>query len=118
MRQSMHLLLWLSMLFIDFSASLPFGIEASTFTRHTKRSISGPVIAANFPDPGIFKLGQTWSARDENFHSSPCDTDMVQGTPLLQEPREPRSTSKLQNLRTSTLGPSSMKTHFPLCRPG
>jgi len=43
-------------------ALLPLGLAAPVKHQHAKRSVNGPVISTDFPDPSIIKVGGTWYA--------------------------------------------------------
>lgn len=56
------LLLLVSLLLVNYVAALPFALESSISVSNIKRSVTGPAIAANFPDPCVIKVNSTWYA--------------------------------------------------------
>ncbi|KAL1304488.1 hypothetical protein AAFC00_003478 [Neodothiora populina] len=59
MYQSAHSIISsLLVLLLTLTTALPLTDDS----RHAKRSVAGPVITANFPDPGLMKVGDTWYA--------------------------------------------------------
>lgn len=69
--------------FAALLALVPIFVNAATLS---KRSINGPVITANFPDPAILTVGGTYYAFSTNSGGQnvpvQTSTDLVNWTPL------------------------------------
>lgn len=63
MHQSIHVYFGLIAVFLfDAVTALPIAGKAPVTLHNVKRSIAGPVIVANFPDPGLINVDNTWYA--------------------------------------------------------